>query len=98
VREDWATQATDAIDHVVALVRDKTVVPARSASKAVVYGLLAAALVSVATVLLIIAFFRGAVIVTGRVWGAYLWTGGILVIAGALCWSRRTPKNGESGS
>jgi hypothetical protein len=98
VQEDWATQATDTIEQVVGVVRDKTVVPARAASKAVVYGLLAGFFVAVAVILLIIAFFRGAFIVTGRVWGAYLWTGGILVIAGALCWTRRAPRSDETPS
>lgn len=96
MREDWATQATDAIDRVVGLIRDRTVVPARAAAKAVVYGLLVAFFVGVATVLLVIAFFRGAFIVTGRVWGAYLWTGGILVVAGVLCWTRRSARSDET--
>jgi hypothetical protein len=95
VREDLASQAADTIDQVIGVVRDKTVVPARAASKAVVYGLLAGFFVAVAVVLLIVAFFRGAFIVTGRVWGAYLWTGGILVIAGALCWTRRASRSDE---
>ncbi|MBM3692434.1 MAG: hypothetical protein ACKOVH_10710 [Actinomycetota bacterium] len=98
MREDWASQAADTIEHVVGLVRDRTVVPARAAAKAVVYGLLAGAFVAVATVLVVIAFFRGAFIVTGRVWGAYLWTGAILVIAGIVCWTRRAPRNRETSS
>lgn len=98
MREDWAAQATDTIEHVVSTVRDKTVVPARSASKALVYGLLAGFFIAIAVVLLIIAFFRGAFIVTGRVWGAYLWTGGILVLVGALCWTRRSPRSNKNSS
>lgn len=98
MREDWAIQATDTIEQVVAVVRDRTVVPARAAAKAVVYGLLASFFVVVAVILLIIAFFRGAFIVTGRVWGAYLWTGGLLVIAGAFCWTRRTGKRNDSSA
>ncbi|MFM8304537.1 MAG: hypothetical protein ACKOA9_09600 [Actinomycetota bacterium] len=98
MHEDWASHATDTIEQVVGAVRDKTVVPARAASKAVVYGLLAGFFIAVAIVLLIIAFFRGAFLVTGRVWGAYLWTGGILVVAGVLCWTRRAPRSDESGS
>jgi hypothetical protein len=98
VHEDWATQATDTIDQVIGVVREKTVVPARAASKALVYGLLATMFVVVAVILLIIAFFRGAFLVTGRVWGAYLWTGGILVIAGALCWTRRTSRSDKTSS
>lgn len=98
MQEDWASQATDTIEQVVGAVRDKTVVPARAASKAVVYGLLAGIFVAVAVILLVIAFFRGAFIVTGRVWGAYLWTGGILVVAGVLCWTRRAAKDDETPS
>ena len=48
VREDWATQATDTIEQVVGLVRDRTVKPARSASKAIIYGLLTAFFVATA--------------------------------------------------
>ncbi|MBM3660218.1 MAG: hypothetical protein FJW95_12065 [Actinobacteria bacterium] len=98
MREDWASQATDTIEQVVGVVRDRTVVPARAASKAVVYGLLAGFFVVVAVILLIIAFFRGAFLITGRVWGAYLWTGGILIIAGTLCWTRRTAKVDDTPS
>ncbi len=98
MHEDWASQATDTIEQVIGVVRDKTVVPARTASKAVVYGLLATFFIAVAVVLLIIAFFRGAFLVTGRVWGAYLWTGGILIIAGVLCWTRRAPRSDETSS
>ena len=42
---DWTTDAADAIENAVALVRDRTVEPARTASKYVVYGLLAVLLV-----------------------------------------------------
>jgi hypothetical protein len=98
VHEDWASQATDTIEQVVGVARDKTVVPAKAASKAVVYGLLAGFFVVVALILLIIAFFRGAFIVTGRVWGAYLWTGGILIVVGVLCWTRRTARSDDTPS
>jgi hypothetical protein len=98
VRDDWATQATDTIEQVVDVVRDRTYVPARAASKTVVYGLFAAFFVVTAVVMLVIAFFRGVFIITGRVWGAYLWTGGILVIVGALCWTRRSAKTDEPSS
>ena len=33
---DWTTDAADAIDKAVAVARDRTVVPARAASKAIV--------------------------------------------------------------
>jgi hypothetical protein len=95
VREDWAAQATDTIEQVVGMARDRTVKPAQNASKAIVYGLLVAFFVTTALVLLIIAFFRGVFIITGRVWGAYFIVGGILILAGALCWVSRTSRSDE---
>jgi Putative Actinobacterial Holin-X, holin superfamily III len=86
---DWPTQAADALEQAVTLVRDKTVVPARAATKAVVYGLLVGFFAFTAVTLLIIGLFRGLVILTGEVWLAYLICGGILVLLGAFCWTRR---------
>lgn len=91
VHEDWATQATDTIDRVVGVLRDRTVVPARSASRAVVFGLLASAFVGTAVVLLVVGAFRALVLLTERVWIAHLVVGGILVLGGMLCWARREP-------
>jgi hypothetical protein len=93
VREDWASQATDTIEQVVGLVRDRTVVPAKAASRVIVFGILTAFFVSVALVLVVIAFFRGVFIITGRVWGAYFIVGGILILAGAFCWVMRTSRS-----
>ena len=98
MREDWASQATDTVEQVVVLIRDRTVVPAKTASRAIVFGLLTAFFVAVALVLVVIAFFRGVFIITGRVWGAYFIVGGILILAGAFCWVMRSPRNDESTS
>ena len=87
--DDWPAQAADAIQRVVTTVRDKTVVPAQKATRAVVYGLLATFFIGTAVVLLVIGAFRGLVILTGDVWLAYLIVGGILVLGGAFLWSRR---------
>ncbi len=89
---DWPAQAAGAIEQAVATVRDKTVVPAQQATRAVVYGLLATFFVITSVVLLIIGLFRGLVILTGEVWIAYLICGGILVIVGAFCWTLRFSK------
>ena len=95
MREDWASQATDTIEHVVGLVRDRTVVPAKTASRVIIYVILTAFFLSVALVLLVIAFFRGVFIITGRVWGAYFIVGGILILAGAFCWVMRSSRGGD---
>ncbi len=89
---DWTTDAVDTLERVVRVVRDKTVVPAQKATKAVVYGLLAAFLVVTASFMLALAIFRVLVVLTGDVWLAYLVLGGIFVIAGGFLWTRRTRK------
>ena len=86
---DWATQAADALEHAVAAVRDKTVVPAQKATRAIVFGLLAMFFVATALTLLVIGGFRGLVILTDEVWLAYVIVGGILVLAGGLLWRMR---------
>lgn len=89
---DWTTDAVDALEQAVGLVRDKTVVPAQKASRALVFGLLVAFFVLVAVFMLAIALFRVLVILTGEIWLAYLILGGIFVIGGTFCWTLRTSK------
>ncbi|MET0420592.1 MAG: hypothetical protein ABW073_02715 [Acidimicrobiia bacterium] len=89
---DWTTDAVDALDQAIGLVRDKTVVPAQKASRAVVSGLLVAFFVIVLAIMFAIALFRVIVIVTDEVWLSYLVLGGIFVGAGAFCWGLRSPR------
>lgn len=89
---DWTTQAADAIEAAVDAVRSRSVVPAQRATRAVVYGLLVAFFALTALTLLVIGIFRGLVILTGDAWIAHLAVGGMLVLAGGFCWSKRTKK------
>jgi hypothetical protein len=90
---DWTTDAADRVESVVATVRDRTVVPAQNATRAVVYGLVAGFLALAAVALLCVAAFRALEsYLPGDVWIAYLVIGGIFVLAGAFCWTRRTTK------
>jgi hypothetical protein len=89
---DWPAQAAASIEQAVNAVKEKTVVPAQKATRAVVYGLLATFFVLTSLVLLIIGLFRGLVILTGEVWIAYLVCGGILVLVGAFLWTLRFSK------
>ena len=87
---DWTTDATDAIDRAVALVRDRTVEPARAVTKGVVYGLLATLLVIPATTLALVGAFRGLVeLYQGEVWAAWCTLGGIFVVLGGFLWAKR---------
>ncbi len=87
---DWTTQAADAIEAAVSAVRQRAVLPAQRATRAVVYGLLVSFFVSTALVILAVGAFRGLVILTGDAWLAYLTVGGMLVLGGAFCWAKRT--------
>jgi drug/metabolite transporter (DMT)-like permease len=93
---DWTTDAVDTLENVVAAVRDKTVLPAQKATKAVVFGLLVAFFVLTAVLMLAIALFRVLVVLTGEVWAAYLILGGIFVLAGAFVWALRSPRNEDA--
>jgi hypothetical protein len=84
-------QAADTIESVVGSIRSKTVVPATTIARALVYGLVAAVLGIVALVLLLVGVFR---LVSsylpwwfadrpGRsVWVTYALFGGIFTLAG----------------
>ena len=90
---DWTTDAANAIDNAVGLVRERTVEPVQAVVRALTYGLLAALAVLPALTLTTIAVFRLLVIATnGRVWAAWLGLGGIFVLAGWFCWSKRNPR------
>jgi hypothetical protein len=86
---DWTTQAADAIEAAVDAVRERSVVPAQRATRAVVYGLLVSFFVTTAVVVFTVGAFRGLVILTGDAWIAHLSVGGMLVLVGGFCWSRR---------
>ena len=88
---DWTADAADAIERAVTTVRDRTVTPARGLTRAVVFGLLAALFVLPALVLLAIGAFRGLVLAyQGEVWAVWLTLGGICLLAGMFCWTKRT--------
>ena len=95
---DWTTEAVDTLENVIATVRDKTVVPAQKATKAVVFGLLVAFFVATAVFMLAIALFRVLVVITGEVWASYLILGGIFVIAGTFCWAQRSPRSKDANA
>jgi hypothetical protein len=89
---DWTTDAADAIERTVGLVRDRTIVPAQTATRIVVFGLLATLVALPAAVLATIGAFRGLVLIyQGYVWAAWLTMGGIFLLAGGFMWTKRHP-------
>jgi len=89
---DWAVQALDKVDDVVATVRANTSDRLVRIARVVVFGLLAAILGSVAGVLALIALVRGLnEAIPGPVWGVYFLLGAIFTVSGAFLWSKKAP-------
>jgi|SRR5579885_876803 len=96
---DWTNQAVDTIESVVLSVRDKTTVPAITAARALVYGLVIAAVATLMLVVLSVGVFRaidaylvgwlGTAHGQHRDYVAYLAVGALLTVGGMVCWSRR---------
>ena len=98
---EWIDQAADAVESVVLSVKQKTTVPLTTLARALVYGLVIAALGAVVMVLMAVSAVRVLTVylpvgrVNGthhRVWVADLIVGGIFTLVGMLAWSKRTPK------
>jgi uncharacterized membrane protein len=89
---DWTTEAADAIDNAVGMIRERTVEPVQTVVRAVIYGLLAVIVLLPAVIMLIIAAFRILTIVfNGNVWASWTVLGGIFLGGGAFVWSKRNP-------
>lgn len=94
--DDWAVTATDTIVRVVDNVRAKTTGPAITASRAVVYGLLALLLGIAALVLGAIGLVRAidvylpdSVFGEHHTWAAHVLVGSVFSMVGLTLWSKR---------
>ncbi|MGH8981531.1 MAG: hypothetical protein ACRDWE_11030, partial [Acidimicrobiales bacterium] len=87
-------RAADAVQRIVDTIHDKAVRPAELATRAIVFGLLVAALAVVVLVMgSIVALRLFDVYVFGhQVWLSYIVLGGALTLAGLAIWTRRTAK------
>jgi hypothetical protein len=95
---DWPAQVAQRIDSAVGRVRDKTTVPALTAARVVVYGVLAAALGATLLVLLVIGVIRLADVyiplhpIGRRVWIIDAGASAIFLALGMLLWRKRRPR------
>lgn len=97
--QDWAAETAGRIESAVGTVRDKVVLPVVTVARAVVFGILVAAMGVVIAVVLAIALVRMLdVYVPGDVWAAHLIVGGLFSLAGLLLWRKRRPRQAEGAA
>ena len=85
IPSEWPSQAADTIVETITKVRDKTTKPAVTAARALVYGLLAAIVGTVAVILLLVLVVRlYANYVPGNVWPLYAVLSVVMVVGGLL--------------
>jgi len=91
----WPAKAVDAIDLVVDTIHDKAIRPLVLVGRAVVFGLLIAALGSLVAVALSIALIRLLDVYAfgHRVWASYALVGFVFTVAGLGAWSLRTRRS-----
>jgi prepilin signal peptidase PulO-like enzyme (type II secretory pathway) len=80
---DWTVTVADRIDSTVGIVRDKAVAPITSIARWIVYGLVVAAVGTMALVLFVVAAIRAMdEWIPQEVWLPYLILGAIFTLAG----------------
>lgn len=88
---DWAASFVDRMMRLVQRTRATTTLPAVTASRGVVFGLLAALCLISALVLVGLSLFRLVdLVLPGGSWVAYLFAGGLFCGLGGLLWSHRS--------
>lgn len=87
-------KAADAVQLLVDTIHDKAVRPAAIVTRAIVFGLLIAALGTVLAVVGSIAVLRilDVYAFAHRVWLSYIVLGGLFTVAGLAAWTRRTAR------
>lgn len=90
---DFASRAADTVESVVDVVHDRVIRPLLLVARAIVYGIVVLAMVTVVGVVLAIALVRLLDVYAfgGRVWASDALIGLVLCAAGALAWRKRRP-------
>ena len=87
----WQTRVVDMVDDTVAAVHDRVIRPLLLAARAIVYGIIVAAMAFMVSILLSVALVRllDVYAFRGRVWASDALVGGLLTVLGVLAWTKR---------
>ncbi len=90
---EWPSKVAQTVEDVVGAVQDRAIRPIILAARAVVFGIVVASMALVLCVLLAIALIRLLDVYAfgHRVWPADALVGALMVVAGALAWTKRSP-------
>lgn len=88
---EWPKKAADTVEMVVDAIHDKAIRPAALVARALVFGLVIAALATLLTVMASIAVLRilDTYAFPNQVWASYTVLGGLLTLMGLGAWTRR---------
>lgn len=95
---DFPVRATDWVESLVVLLRDRTVRPLTLVARAIVFGIIVFTASVVILTLVAITVIRLLTVYAfdGRVWLSDLVVGAVFVIAGIVAWSFRSPRRAGS--
>ena len=96
---EWPKKAADTVEIIVDTIHDKAIRPASLAARAVVFGLVVAAVATVLAVMVAIAVIRvlDNYAFGTQVWASYSVVGGAFTLVGLALWSRRSVRPRAAG-
>jgi hypothetical protein len=87
----WQVRVVDVVEDTVTAVHDRVIRPLLLVARAIVFGIVVAAMALVVSILLSVAAVRllDVYAFRGRVWASDALVGGLLTIGGLFAWTRR---------
>ncbi|MGH9017575.1 MAG: hypothetical protein ACRDY1_07480 [Acidimicrobiales bacterium] len=97
--DQWQVRVVDTIDDVVGAVQDRIVRPLLLVARAVVFGLIVAAMTLVLSITVAVVVIRVLDVYAfrNRVWAADVTVGGVFAVGGLVLWALRRPR-GKAGA
>jgi vacuolar-type H+-ATPase subunit I/STV1 len=94
---DWVTSAVDTVERYVGMVRDNATSKVVTIMRGLVFGVVIVVMAMMALVLFVVMAVRLLnSYLPQRVWLSYFIIGGLFLLAGSWCWSRRHPATENS--